>query len=64
MTSNVKHWGNIVLQFSLAHERALPVIEDAIKRFNETTCIQFVPHTKTLEQELGHTGWVNFVSDG
>ncbi|XP_076102513.1 uncharacterized protein LOC143071805 isoform X2 [Mytilus galloprovincialis] len=49
---------------SLTHERALPVIEDAIKRFNETTCIQFVPHTKTLEQELGHTGWVNFVSDG
>ncbi|CAC5376686.1 PLG [Mytilus coruscus] len=33
-------------------------------KFNETTCIQWLPHTKALEEELGHTGWVNFISSG
>ncbi|OPL07286.1 hypothetical protein AM593_07478, partial [Mytilus galloprovincialis] len=57
-----KHTVPYEIDSSLDTQMARDVINQAIQVFAKLTCMQWKPHTTTLETELGHKSYVNFYS--
>ncbi|VDI82640.1 apolipoprotein(a) [Mytilus galloprovincialis] len=57
-----KHTVPYEIDSSLDTQVARDVINQAIQVFAKLTCMQWKPHTTTLETELGHKSYVNFYS--